>query len=50
MQFEREQIMSWFTTDELSDCPRCGAHTLITTDISTVCFDCGVIEIVTTEE
>jgi hypothetical protein len=41
---ERDQVMSWFTMNELRDCPKCGARTVVITDFAIVCVDCGVIE------
>lgn len=44
MTLDRDRLLSWFTPEELIDCPKCGAHTVITSEMTSVCVDCGVIE------
>jgi len=45
MDSDRDLVLSWFRSDELDDCPKCGAHTVVTTPMTRVCLDCGVLEI-----
>jgi hypothetical protein len=37
--------LSWFEPDELTDCLQCGAHSVVTTAISSVCMECGHLQV-----
>ena len=41
---EKPDFLKWFDEDELSDCPSCGEHTIVTTDAgATICTECGYL-------